>query len=118
MKDYKDAFPKNLRNYIISRQPGEDTEYVTFAKGDPIEFMHRLKQTEEKDIWVIGGGQVHSLAMQANLVDRIILTVLPIVLGEGIRIFEGNPGEQHFRLESAQSYPNGFAQLVYERIEE
>ena len=75
-------------NYVFTRNPNLlDTEHVRFISGDIAAFVRTLKEQEGKDIWLIGGGQINTIMLNADLVDGIILTVFPIVLGDGIPLF-------------------------------
>ena len=100
-------------NYVFTRSAAHsDTEYVKFVSGDIAAFVRQLKEQEGKDIWLIGGGQINSILVENGLVDRMILTLIPITLGEGIPLFDGNPKDTPFELENTRSYSSGLVQLT------
>ena len=100
-------------NYVFSRSTQhQDTEFVRFISGDIASFVGELKQEAGKDIWLIGGGQVNSILLNNHLIDKIILTMVPMTLGEGIPLFHGKTKEVKFSLESSQSYSGGMVQLT------
>jgi dihydrofolate reductase len=61
----------------------------------------------------VDGGKIVQQFLAANLVDDVTISVIPIVLGAGIRLFEGGEGEHRLDLESHQTWPTGLVQLRY-----
>lgn len=109
------AFPyKEKKNYVLSRKTNlTDTEYVQFISQDPVTFIQQLKQEEGKGIWLIGGGQVNTMLWNAGLIDAIILHIMPIIIPEGIDLFEHIPNEALLTLISTQTYSSGVVELLY-----
>ncbi|MER2999560.1 dihydrofolate reductase family protein [Pontibacter populi] len=98
-------------NYVFSRSSHEDTEQVQYVNDDPITFVKQLQQQPGKDIWLIGGGQLNTLFFNAGMIDEIILTYVPFVLGKGIPLFAPIATEQRLQVTETQNYKNGFVQL-------
>lgn len=117
--DFAGPFPyPDKKNYVFSRTTAnQDTEYVKFITGDIVEFVRKLKTDKGKDIWLIGGGQINSLFLRNDLIDKIILTLFPLTLGNGIPLFDGQTKESKFDLEAIRSYNNGLVQLTLKKIE-
>ena len=64
---------------------------MEFVGGDDIpRFVAHLKETSARYIWLIGGGQLIQEFLRYDLIDRIVMTVMPVILGEGILCFR-NP---------------------------
>lgn len=81
-------------------------------EGDLAAWLHAQKQKPGKDIWLCGGVALIAAAADAGEVGRWHLTVLPVLLGGGIRLFpEGQ--KQSLRLVSARQ-SGGMAELIYE----
>jgi len=76
--------------------------------------VRRLTKEEGKDIWICGGAEVVRQLMREDLIDIYYLTVIPVILGKGIRLFGGLDQEINLRLRKTQTY-NGITDLVYER---
>ena len=74
-------------NYVFTRSNKSDNEDVKFINGDIIAFVRDMPFTSGKDIWLIGGGEINSLFIEHSLIDRLILTLIPITLGDGILLF-------------------------------
>ena len=72
--------------YVFSRtRAGEKDDNVTFVDVSAIpELIAGLKETGEKDIWLVGGGQLVQEFLRLDLIDRIELFIPPLILGEGI----------------------------------
>ena len=89
--DFDIPFPySDKTNFVFSQKtPAHGNEHVTFVSDDILEFVRKLKTKSGKGIWLIGGGQINSLLLENNLIDKIILTIVPITLGEGIPLFHG-----------------------------
>lgn len=105
----------DTENYVFSRfKDTHDTEYVKFAKGKILDFVPRLKASAEKDIWLIGGGQINGLLLKAGLIDELILTYIPIIIGDGIPLFSGKDTQSKWILKDSKAYSNGFVQLRYD----
>ncbi|MDX5482509.1 MAG: dihydrofolate reductase family protein [Hymenobacteraceae bacterium] len=103
------------KNYVFSRSSGHrGTEHVQFVQEKAADFVKGLKQQEGKDIWLIGGGQLNTLFLNEGLLDDIILTYIPIVLGSGIPLFAGGARERKLRVKESRSYTNGFVQMHYQ----
>ncbi|QJW91513.1 dihydrofolate reductase [Spirosoma taeanense] len=101
-------------NYVFSRQPGQvDTAYVRYITDDPAAFVQSLKNQEGKAIWLVGGGQLNAALLNARLIDEIILTLVPTVLGSGIPLFADSSLETQFSLTNSESFETGFVQLTY-----
>ena len=77
----------NKKSYVFSSRPGENKEDVEFV-SDMVNFSKKLVELPGKDIWLVGGGGIISSFLKAGLIDEIILSKLPIVIGSGIPLFQ------------------------------
>jgi len=103
-------------NYVFSRSAkNRDTEFVRFISQDPVNFVRQLKQETGKDIWLVGGGQINTILLNNDLIDKIILTIIPMTLGEGIPLFHGKYKEVKFKLEASKSYQSGIVQMNFQK---
>ncbi|NEQ55754.1 MAG: dihydrofolate reductase, partial [Leptolyngbya sp. SIO3F4] len=66
----------------------------------------------------VGGGQLNTLLLNAGLIDTLILSIHPIVLGKGIRLFEGEPLETQFKLTQSEVFDSGLVQVEYRKKEQ
>lgn len=67
-----------------------------------------------KDVYVDGGALIRQ-AVDADLVDELVITVAPVVLGAGIPLFTGLAQSRRLRIESHRDHPGGMVQLVLVR---
>ncbi len=113
------AFPyADKVNYVFTRQTGlPDTEFVQFVSTDVVPFIQQLKKTSGKDIWLIGGGQLNTLLLQHDLLDEMIITIVPLALGKGIPLFAPSTLEKQMVLTENQTFKSGFVQLIYQRAD-
>ena len=107
-----DKFPyPDKTNYVFTRSsPPPDTAHVRFVSGDIAAFVRSLKEQSGKDIWLVGGGQVNTIMLNAGLIDDVILTVFPLVLGVGIPLFAPGAGRASFKTVGCNSYETGLIQ--------
>jgi dihydrofolate reductase len=75
------------KSYVFSSKPGENKDGVEFV-SDMVNFSKKIVELPGKDIWLVGGGQIISSFLKAGLIDEIILSKLPVVIGSGIPLFQ------------------------------
>lgn len=101
-------------NYVFCRSnTPTDTEHVSFINGDIVDFVKELKKEDGGDIWLVGGGMINTILLENGLIDTIILTIIPICLGDGIPLFQRSGHEVSFNLESCRTYSSGLVQLTW-----
>lgn len=102
------------KNYVVTRKEGlKNTEHVEFVSTNHIEFIKQLKHESGKDIWLVGGGQLNAMLLEAKLIDEIQLFVMPIILTNGIDMFATSADEWPLRLISSKVHSNGVVELNY-----
>lgn len=101
--------------YVITRQEREDENGVAFYNGDVAKLVDQLKAEEGKDIYCDGGGQIVKLLMDQNLIDEYIISVMPIVLGDGKRLFLGETASFKLTANPPKHFDTGVIQLHYVR---
>ena len=106
-----DTFPyPEKTNYIFTRSTPPDTPHVRFISGNVAAFVRALKEAPGKDIWLVGGGQINTIMLNAGLIDELILTVFPLVLGRGIPLFAPDATRSGFRTVGCETYATGLIQ--------
>lgn len=101
--------------YIITREEREPENGVTFYNGDLSGLISNLKSQGGKDIYCDGGGQIVKLLMEQNLIDEYIISVIPVLLGDGKRLFIGETPKVDLHLVKSESFETGLVQLHYAR---
>ena len=99
--------------YIITRTPKEAVGSAQFYTGDVVELVQQLKQQEGRTIFVDGGAYVVNRLLQAGLIDELYLSIIPVLLGSGIALFEQHHAMQKMKLLQAKSFDTGLVQLHY-----
>lgn len=102
-------------NYVFSRNPQDPAEYVEFISENISEFIQQLKREEGKDIWLIGGARLNTILLNHNLIDEMIITIIPMILGEGIPLFRGVDKDKLFQLSEIKSFEGGVSQAYYRK---
>lgn len=105
----------NCETYVISSDSelAISTENTKVLSDLSIENVKAIKKAANKDLWLVGGGKVISEFLNLGLVDEMLLTLIPVVLGKGISLFPNQPKETHFTLQSAQTFETGAVNLTY-----
>ena len=89
---------------------------ATVLTGDVADEVSKLKQELDGDIVVYASTQLVRTLMEHDLVDELRLTVYPVVLGAGERLFGETSDSRPLRLVSTQTVGDGLAFLTYERV--
>lgn len=103
---------EQLTSYIITHRALPSTDNMKFVSDDPCGIVKRLKEENGKTIWICGGGNIIQPLMQDGLIDEYHISVIPTILGSGIRLFGEIPNEVKLKLVRTQVY-NGITELVY-----
>ncbi|MDZ5471473.1 dihydrofolate reductase family protein [Bacillus sp. 31A1R] len=91
MNQENGKFPyPNKQCYVFTRTPIQDTENVKFVNGDIPTFTNDLKNEEGQNIWIVGGGDLLHTFFKENLVDELIITIAPKIIGDGIPLFKAD----------------------------
>lgn len=110
------SFPyPDKTNFVFSKlhQHKENTP-VTFISSDPCQFVKDLKEKPGKDIWLVGGGQLNSLLLNNGLIDEMIISIHPVVLGKGIPLFGAYPKHIALQLKKTETFGSGLLQVTYQ----
>jgi dihydrofolate reductase len=65
-------------------------------------------------IWVVGGGAVSGECLGRGLADEIRYSIVPILIGDGVRFFEKRGGDVTLHLAEIKAYRSGIVELRYE----
>jgi len=102
--------------YVLTRTPRPDSVTVRFYTGNLSELVSTLKSKEGKHIYCDGGAETIHQLLQEDLIDELIISVIPVILGEGIRLFKGDLQEKKLHLANSKSFEKGLIQLHYIRV--
>ncbi len=105
---------EGLKTWVFTHRRPEPKEGVAFMDEDPAALVRRLKEEPGKDIWVCGGAALARRLMEADVIDRFHLSVIPVFLGDGIRLFEDGRPRRRLRL-LRTDIQGGIPELIYER---
>lgn len=101
--------------YVITRTARSSVGRTTFYTGKLTELVQKLKSVSGKDIYCDGGAEIINELLQHDLIDEFILSVIPIFVGKGTRLFKDNRPEQQLELVHVKSFETGLTQLHYKR---
>ena len=77
--------------------------------------IHQLKSENGKNIYCDGGAEIINELLKNDLIDELIISIIPILLGNGTRLFKDGRPEQSLEFVSAKSFDTGLTQLHYKR---
>ena len=106
-------YPGKPTYVFTSNPPGGDHPDVEFVSGNPKAFVEGLGVRSEQDIWLVGGGKLIASFREQGLIDQYIITMIPVLLGEGVLLFAGGQPGETLRLEEIKRFENGLVQLSY-----
>jgi dihydrofolate reductase len=118
--DHVDGWPYSgkpcwvLTSRELRRPEGEGVD-VRFANGPVPELAEEIiASAGERSLWVVGGGNVASQFAEAGLLDEVLVTVVPVVLGAGKPLFDrGLPGGP-MQLTDVLPRASGMVELRYQ----
>lgn len=115
MKQVPEFPHADKESYVITRTPRPDAGKTKFYTGDLFALVSELKNREGKNIFIDGGAQLANTLLRLNLIDELIISYIPVLLGNGIRLFDDGRPEQVLKFISARSFEKGLVQVKYAR---
>ncbi len=79
------------------------------------EFIQKLKDTNTKNCWIVGGGNLITEFLNLQLLDKMIISIVPTILGDGIPLFPNKPNASTWKLVNVEKFDTGLVNLTYEK---
>ena len=108
-------FDAQTRHIVFSRHPAPGklpagVEFVNEAIGP---FVGRLRAQPGKDIWLMGGGELIASFFDAQAIDKFVISVVPVFIGDGIPLIARQNRHVRLKLDSVEHFEDGLVQLHY-----
>lgn len=103
---------KDMMTYVFTHKEYFDKENIKFISSHVEEFITTLKAQDGKYIWICGGADIVNQCLKCKLIDEIHLTIIPVILGSGIRLFGNDNPLQLLKLEETMQV-NGVINVRY-----
>ena len=111
---YKGKAAWVLSSRDLSEPEGEDVDVrITGANVSEL-YDEMIAAADERDLWVVGGGNVASQFADEGLLDEVLVTVVPVVLGDGKPLVGRRLPGGAMRLTGTRAFDNGMVELRYE----
>jgi dihydrofolate reductase len=104
--------------YVITRTERPSVGKTTFYAGNLPELVRQLKSENGKNIYCDGGAEIINELLKNDLIDEFIISVIPVLVGNGTRLFKDGRPEQQLELVKAKTFDTGLTQLHYKRKKE
>lgn len=104
------------QTYVITHQLLPDQPGITFTSEAPATLVRRLQAEKGRGIWILGGAHIAQALLAEGFIDRLQITIIPTLLGGGVRLFDHLPAEEPLRLLHTRQ-DNGMVELTYEKRE-
>jgi dihydrofolate reductase len=88
---------------------------VEHMSGAPAEILKQLEGRDIRDVYVDGGITIQRF-LQAGLIQRLIITRVPVLIGSGIPLFGALPRDVVLRHVATRHYASGLVQSEYEIV--
>ncbi len=112
--DFEEWPYPDKRVFVFTRRMLEPLAHdVTFTSQSPVDFVRGLDSAGLRTLWLAGGGDLVASFMEHRLIDEYIISVIPIVLGDGIPLFKSPLPEHRLELLESTDYSSGLIQLHY-----
>lgn len=111
-----DPYP-GKRVVVLSNSLNAVREDMELYRGDLAELLTKLHKDGIRHIWIDGGATI-SQFLSSRMVDMMTLSIIPVILGSGIPLFNVIDKEIPCRVISSQAYPSGLVQLRYEIVQQ
>jgi dihydrofolate reductase len=109
-----DAWPyEGMHTCVLTHRDCPDQKGITFTAMPLADLLAKLKQEPGKNIWICGGASIIHQALQSQAAEELIISIMPVLLGSGIRLFDRMESSQKLKLISSRSY-NGITDLSYQ----
>lgn len=105
----------NFKTYVISRQKNFEinTPNTELYSGDLKGVINYLITNTSKNCWVVGGGKLVESLLNQNLIDEMIISIIPVLIGNGIPLFHKSSSESTWGLVNTKKYDSGVVTLTY-----
>jgi len=101
--------------YVITSAERPQVGNTFFYTGDIAGLIKRLKSEKGKNIYCDGGAEVINELLKLDLIDEFVISIIPVLLGDGTRLFKDGRPEQRLELVTAKTFDTGLTQLHYKR---
>ncbi len=90
----------SIQKYVASTTLSEPLAWInsTLLKGDAADAVARLRGELDKDLVIMGSGELAQSLMRGNLIDEYVLLIHPLVLGSGRRLLPDGSAAATLRL--------------------
>lgn len=106
---------KDFTSYVITHGTDCQDENVIFYNGSPCTLIRDMIESEGKNIWICGGADIVRQLMSDGLIDIFHISVIPAVLGGGVRLFSDLDKKIKLKL-LKEKVCNGIVEVVYEKM--
>lgn len=116
------AFPEwpyaGKPTWIYSRSPFvADIPDVFHLDTPPSALIERLKNEGKRHLWVLGGGEIHTMFLRDGFIDEMHLFIMPLALGKGVPLFAPPLRDQRWRLADLRRWNGDVVELRYIRAD-
>lgn len=99
---------------LSNKELSSERKNVKFYSGDLEKLVNHQLKPIYKNIWLVGGTMMVKEFIQKKLADEIIITITPIILGDGKLFFDYIGQEKKLHLKDVTAYKDGMVELTYE----
>ncbi len=99
---------------LTSRNLKSERESVKFYNGDLQNLVTNNLKSQYQNIWMVGGGELTRDFLLHKLADELVISILPVILGKGVRFFKSIDTQINLHLKEEKAYSDGMIELTYE----
>jgi dihydrofolate reductase len=109
-------FGAKTQDFVFTHEapPGPRPSGVQFVTEPVADFVSRLRKTDGKNIWLMGGGGLIGSFLDAGAIDEFIVSIVPVFIGEGIPLIAPRHRNIPLALRSVTPFPDGVVQVHYD----
>jgi dihydrofolate reductase len=101
--------------YVITRTERPDVGKTKFYTGNLTDLIQQLRSENGKNIYCDGGAEIVNELLKSDLIDEFIISIVPVLIGNGTRLFKDGRPEQTLELINSKTFDTGLTQLHYKR---